>query len=222
MGVMVAIIIGGAVITIRQERKRLERLNKIADNLAVSLNLTLEKSRKGFFRRREVTLSGRWRGRETTLRFYSIKEGNNVTHYTEAKIICHNPGMAAFKIREEGIFTEIADAIGAGDVKTGDTIFDKRFYIKCKNEEYIRIVLGEEARKTISVMFDLKPDSAFIQLNGTDLIYRERKHPEIQTDETRIMEALNMISLLADKIESVSWEDGKPVTFWEEAGNSLQ
>ena len=150
--------------------------------------------------------------------FVILLERGTGTHYFPCvTVICHKTVKKKFYICPEKSISRNGWNIGVGkklgilnDVIIGDPIFDKFFYIECKDKNFIREILKEDVTKDLHNLFRRAvADSPTIDfsinltLNHHELMYTEEgKNTLDENMKERFAMILETMIVLAEKIDS--------------------
>jgi hypothetical protein len=145
----VFVAIFGLVIwgSITQARKTRENLNQLASTLGLKIR---EPERTSIFSSLQTAIEGTFRGRSVRIYAYTTGSGKNRTAWCALSVLAKTPPGFSLKISGESVFTKVGRVFGVDDVQTGDPAFDARFYVRTKQNSYVRAALIPEVRMRLS------------------------------------------------------------------------
>ncbi|HEX9782401.1 MAG TPA: hypothetical protein VGA56_06660 [Opitutaceae bacterium] len=147
IGVFVTVFALVILAVVRQQKRARENLSKLADRLGFQV---IEPEKRGIFNRSATRLSGVFRGRNLQVYAYSTGSGKNQTQWCALATPVRNPAGLTVRISRENIFTRVGRKLGIDDVETGDAAFDKAYYVKSNQPDFIRVALIPEVRQRIA------------------------------------------------------------------------
>ena len=156
-----SLIIWAAVVQTRKARENLQ-------GLAASLGLAVqEPASKGIVSTGQRRVIGAFRGRAVQIYTYTTGSGKNRSTWCALTVVASVPTGFSLKITGENLFTKAGRMIGFDDVKTGDSAFDERFYVKSAQSDYVRAALIPEVRtRLLEAWKTHRPSGAFTVENG--------------------------------------------------------
>jgi hypothetical protein len=185
LGLIVVLIKAGAVSSQRSAWQQ------------VAARAGLQVEAKGLFR--EPVLQGPYRGRPLTLDTYVTTSGgdsDSTITYTRVSVTVANAGGAILHVRRTNILASAVGKLLSGQNATiGDETFDKKFLIQCHPPDFAAQVLGEPALRQ-KVMTLRHFDG--LEVTGVNVRYLARK---IQRDANFLMEVLDLVSDIADRVD---------------------
>jgi hypothetical protein len=127
-GILIAII----VFSIRFVKKQNNRKIELFQQWGLRLNLKHEHKKQLLAKLN--SLSGELDGKPVIIYEHIVGSGKNQVLYTTVTF-APNPFDFDFKIGKEGFFSKVGKSFGSKDIEFGDEEFDKKFLLKCKDEE---------------------------------------------------------------------------------------
>ncbi|NOQ70926.1 MAG: hypothetical protein GQ574_02930 [Crocinitomix sp.] len=127
-----ALLIGIIVFAVRFVKKQNNKKIELFQQWALRLNLQHE-HKKQLLAKLNM-LSGELDGVPVVIYEHIVGSGKNQVLYTTVTF-APNPFDFDFKIGKEGFFSKVGKSFGSKDIEFGDEEFDKKFLLKCKDEE---------------------------------------------------------------------------------------
>ncbi|MDG1914288.1 MAG: hypothetical protein P8I55_06830 [Crocinitomix sp.] len=127
-----ALLIGIIVLSVRFVKKQNKKKIELFQQWGLRLNLHHENKKQLLAKLN--TLSGELDGKPVVIYEHIVGSGKNQVLYTTVTF-APNPFDFDFKIGKEGFFTKVGKSFGAKDIEFGDEEFDKKFLLKCKDQE---------------------------------------------------------------------------------------
>lgn len=140
---MVAMFAGAISLGVRAARRSRENLQRLADELG--LRAVLPEKRR-FLLAVSGSVEGDYRGRSVRIYSYVTGSGKSRTHWCAVEARAQNPGGLSFSISSENFLTRAGRAFGLQDVAVGDEAFDRKFFVRSNQPEYMRMALIPEVR----------------------------------------------------------------------------
>jgi hypothetical protein len=143
-GALFALSFGFAIIgSIRRSRRIRDNLGRLGSEMNLPL---VEPGKKSTFSAREAALEGSLRGRSIRIYSYTTGSGKNRSHWCAVQVAAENNRNLSITVSQENMFTKLGEKLGFDQATVGDDAFDRQFYIKCNDEEFLRAGLIPEVR----------------------------------------------------------------------------
>jgi hypothetical protein len=151
--------------------------------------------------RKPVQLVGEYRGRLLKIYHYTVGSGKNSTTYATARIVGFAGNAITFEVRKEGVISKLGKVVGIQDVRVGDERFDKLFFLKASDPDFIAVTFLPEIRTEFYRVWEELDAKGTIRLDGEELRYDETG--KIHNDAGRLrFEAV--VDLLTDLAKAVA------------------
>jgi len=114
--------------------------------------------------RTALAVSGRERDRRVRLTSFVVGSGKSQQTWTalQADLETEPPSLS---IREENVFTRMAEKLGKGDLKTGDVAFDQRFRLGAGDPLLVHVLLPEW-RRALEQAWPARRSGAALTVSG--------------------------------------------------------
>lgn len=143
-GTIFALSFGFAIYgSIRRTRRIWENLGRLGSEMNLQL---VEPGKKGVFAAGGAALEGRLRGRSIRIYSYTTGSGKNRSHWCAVQVAAENNRKLSLTVSQENMFTKLGEKLGFDQATVGDDVFDRKFYLKCSDEEFLRAGLIPEVR----------------------------------------------------------------------------
>lgn len=180
IGTMVVVLVIGAALAHRANKRRLEGISATLSGAGFEVAIQKKDprhfenfSRMGPFLSLRTGADGvRWSatnaGSGITLleHVYTTGAGKSrQTHYHTITCVSCPPSWRSLSIEPEGIFAKIAEMFGSRDIKVEDEAFNKRWRVKCDSEDFALLVLTPQ----IQAWFQSLPKGVMVRVGGGGL-----------------------------------------------------
>lgn len=169
IGVFIGTFVLIVIATKNQRKKARENLARLAERLGLQVHAP---AKRGIFGTSPTSLSGTFRGRAIRVFSYSTGSGKNRTLWCAVAAPVNNPSGLKLRISKENAFTVVGRKFGIDDVATGDEAFDREFYVKSNQPDFIRAALIPEIRQRLADVWKTKSRGLF-SVDETEVRYAE-------------------------------------------------
>ncbi|MFT5821573.1 MAG: hypothetical protein ACI8ZM_002826 [Crocinitomix sp.] len=132
------ILIGIIVLAIRFVKKQNMKKIELYKQWGLRLNLAHEYKKQLLAKLNSLT--GELDGMPVVIYEHIVGSGKNQVLYLTVTF-APNPFDFDFKIGKEGFFSKVGKSFGAKDIEFGNEEFDKKFLLKCKEEDRFRSLM---------------------------------------------------------------------------------
>lgn len=166
-GFVALVIVGGMFGARHQARQARANLAQLGERLGLGV---LEGKRLPIIGSMPAGLGGSCRGRAMRVFTYSTGTSKNRTQWCALAAKIADPRGFTLSISAENFLTRAGRMIGVDDVAIGDEVFDRRFYVKSNDPDYVRAALLPEVRAKLLEAW--KPDmGGSIAVQGDEVRY---------------------------------------------------
>lgn len=130
------------------ERRRAAALQALADQLG----FTLEPRPKSFIHVYRPRANGQLLGRPAAFFTYTTGSGKSQQHWVALTVRPAATGGLTFSLSRQGMFSRLAELLGAREVEVGDPAFDARWFIRTNRPEFVRAALLPELRSRLTTL----------------------------------------------------------------------
>ncbi len=156
--------------SITQARKARQNLHALGAQLGLGV---VEPEKKGAFSMGSTSLQGDYHGRSMRVYAYTTGSGKSRTSWCAVSAQATVPEGFMLKISGENLLTRAGRLFGFEDVATGDSEFDKRFFIKATKVGFIRAAILPEVRARLTEAWVQHGAHGTFSVDATGVKYEE-------------------------------------------------
>lgn len=176
-------------------RKRHEQFLELSN----WLGLQLVAPKKTFGQTINLSIEGRWKGRDIRITSHEKKAGKSSTTHTDVELSVTNFLGYTLDVSLENALTRMGKAIGFKDFQVGSPPFDDTFRITGNDEYFAQTVFDEQ----LTAMFnDMKGElKGTLSLKGGKLSYSEATDITTSSARQRYQRIILLMRATVEKIE---------------------
>jgi len=196
----VMVVMAGVAISfgIRQSKRARENLQRLAEELGLQAVLP---PKRRYLPSGLGSVEGNFRGRFVRIYSYSTGSGKNRTQWSAVEVHAENSGGLSVSISGENIFTRAGRAFGLQDVAIGDEAFDRMFFVRSNQPDYMRMALIPEVRARFIACRDAGARGS-VKVDGGVVKYAETGSLANTKIIARIPRVLELVCDAADIVET--------------------
>lgn len=191
---VVAISVG-----MRQGKRARVNLQRLAADLGLE---AIQPPKRRFLPAGMGSVKGNYRGRFVRIYSYTTGSGKSRTHWCAIEAKVQNPAKLTFNISRESFLTRTVKVFGMQEARVGDEMFDRAFFMRTNQAEYLRMALIPEVRSRMLGHQKIAGSRGSFTANDLGVKYAEVGSFSNERLISRFPQAVEVVCDLADIVET--------------------